>query len=151
MAGTPKQRAAYAWIDQNGGEDFIFERVASGEPLTQIAKSIGLSRAVLSRWCNYEVRRERYHHAKQESAGALIDQGTEILDNAPWQAAQLAKARAEWRKWQAGIHNEKYRDKAQGGATVNIENLHIGALQQAPQQAGRTIEHEAQQLPDWTE
>lgn len=148
---TPIKRAAYAWLDELGGTEFICERVASGEPLSQIAKSIGLSRPMLSKWCNEPERKDRYTNARRESAGALVDQGTEILDNSNWREVQLAKARAEWRKWQAGIHDETYRDKQDIGTQVNVENLHIGALQQAPRQAAHIIEHDAQQLPDWTE
>lgn len=153
MAGNRVRRELEEWIDVCGGQEWLFDRISEGESLSQLARELGTTRPQLSRWCNEACRQAAYRHARRDSAGALVDRGMEIIDGTHWRETQKARNQAEYRKWLAGVYNDEYAtDKGKPGQTINIEQLHIGALQQAHEHAAsRTIEHQPADLPDWAE
>lgn len=146
MAGTKKKRDLTVWIENLGGMEWLFDKVASGETVSSIARELGVNRAMLSFWMNNSVRQKQYQEAKRLSASALVEQGLEILDNASFQEASLAKNRADYRKWLASMRDDQYADVTGGSVTLSIEALHIGALQHAntkqqEKQVNNIIEH----------
>lgn len=147
MAGTKKKRELTQWIDSVGGMEWLCERIASGETVTQLAREFGVSREMLSGWMNHTTRQAQYKEAKRKSASALVDQGMEILDNASFQEATIAKHRADYRKWLASMRDDQYADSTGGTVHLSIDALHIGALQHAnkarlEKQVNNVIEHD---------
>ena len=133
MAAKPITRAAHATIRKAGGEAFVFAQVAEGKTLKSIAEELGITRPILSAWCNAAPRKDAYIHARRAAADTLVEQGLEIADSArdPTEVP-AAKLQADYRRWMAGkIDRESWGD--QHGALVNIDlgQLHLEALRAA--------------------
>ena len=137
MAAKPITRAAHAKIRSVGGEAFIFAEVLSGRTLKDIAESLGISRPILSAWCNAPTRRDAYVRARREAAGSLVEEGLAIADSARDPAdVPSAKLRSDFRKWMAARMNSDAWGEQRGAAvTVEITALHLDALRQS----GRVI------------
>lgn len=144
MAGRPYLRRFEQRIQEEGGDDAIFDRVAAGEPLKKIAESYDTSVTTLYRWI-YGGRPSQdpnkppspralaYKEAKAMSAEPLADEAGEILDSAkPVTSAEatIVKARAEHRRWLAGIRDREQFGDAQPQVAVNVSlgDLHFEAL-----------------------
>lgn len=140
MAGTPKFQLLCKAIEECGGEEYIWERVADGDSMKTIAQSLGFSRGLLYKWINRdkERRRAKLKEARELSADAHAEDAGEVLDDLSEQPGvtsaevQLANARANYRKWLAGVRNrEEYGERQQAGITVNVGSLHLDALRAA--------------------
>jgi hypothetical protein len=125
-------------VQEAGGDEVIFGRIAQGETVESVMQSHGRGRKMFYAWIRTggEERRERFEEAQRLSAEALVDQGGEILDQAAaaGSTAQVmaAKSRAEWRKWLAGVRApDTYGDKSGVQISVNIGQLHLDALRVA--------------------
>ena len=133
MAGKMITKMAHATIRKAGGENYVFDLVASGRSLKDIAEELGVSRPILSTWCNNPARRESYRQARQAAADSLVEEGLAIADSVrePTEVPG-AKLRADFRRWMAARMNaESWGDRT--GALVNIDlgRLHIEALRAA--------------------
>lgn len=143
MAGRPALRMLERRIEEEGGDDVIFDRVAAGESLKSIAGSYDISVTQLYRWIyggrtsphptDPTPRTLAYKEAKAMSAESLADEAGEILDDArPVTSAEatMTKARAEHRRWLAGIRDrEQFGDaQPQLAVNVNLGDLHLQAL-----------------------
>ena len=133
MAGKTITTMAHAAIRKAGGEDFIFDQVASGRSLKDIAAELGISRPILSTWCNAPARRDSYRQARQAAADALVEEGLAIADGVcdPSEVPG-AKLRADFRRWMAARMNSESWSE-QRGALVNVDlgQMHLDALRQA--------------------
>lgn len=140
MAGSPIWKRIKAKIAAAGGVEFLCARIADGASLTELGRQFGTTRHYVYRYIKGvggEVGLRMYAEAKKERASALVDEGLDILD-APAEdgpAVSRAKNRAEFRRWLASVANRaEYGapDKlGPGGVTVNVQNLHLSALQAA--------------------
>lgn len=132
MAAKPITRAAHAKIRTAGGEAWVFSQVADGRTLKALAEELGISRPMLSAWCNAAPRRDAYTHAKRAAADALVEEGLAITDRVSDPSeVPAAKLQADFRRWMAGkINREAWGD--QHGALVNVDlgQLHLEALRQ---------------------
>lgn len=129
MAAKPITREAHAKIEQAGGEEFIFMRVAAGHTLKALAEELGVSRPILSQWCNKAQRRDRYGRAKQEAAASLVEDGLKIVDGASPLDVQVAKLRSDYRKFLAAKMNPADWGEEKGAQLqVNIGELHLQAV-----------------------
>ncbi|WP_028491436.1 hypothetical protein [Thioalkalivibrio sp. ALE19] len=138
MAAKPITRAAHATIRKAGGEAYVFGQVAEGRTLKAIAEDLGISRQILSTWCNRPQRRDALTRARQEAAGALMDEALAITDNAEEDATALQKVKqqADLRKWLAGRLSPQQWGDTGPGVQVNIGQLHLDALRQV----GRVVD-----------
>jgi hypothetical protein len=107
IPGRPFRREVHRRIKEAGGFQAAYERVAEGETLASIAKSLGCSRDLVHDILTQtDDRRALYENARRESASAHAEKGLEIID-APLHAqasnadVQLRKERANYRKWLA--------------------------------------------------
>ena len=129
MPGKQVTRLAHAQIVKAGGESLVFSRVANGETLTAIARDLGVSRPLLSDWANDAQRRDAYIRARQMAADALVDESIEIVDEADPQTVQVARLRADTRRWIAGkLHREQWGEREGPTVAIQINNLHSGSL-----------------------
>ncbi len=133
MAGKMITAQAHATIRKAGGETFIFDQVASGRSLKDIAEELGVSRPILSTWCNAPARRESYRQARQAAADALVEEGLAIADSVR-EASEVpgAKLRADFRRWMAARMNaQSWGDQTGALVSVDLGKLHIEALRAA--------------------
>ncbi len=133
MAAQPIKRRLLADIKQAGGWEKVFERIASGETQTGIAKGFGVSQGFLSRILNQdEERRRAFREAKRQAAQAYADEAKQIVDDVPADRDEIAKARerAGVRKWLAGVYDrEQFGEPVPGlDVTLNVGELHLAAL-----------------------
>jgi hypothetical protein len=145
MSGRPRFWALVEAIAAKGDEDndpdgeaWVFDQIADGKSLQNVADDLKVGRSTLWRWVNQHgpdsTRRKAFEAARELSAYALEDQGADVLDDLAdkdfeSQDVALAKARSDYRKWQASIRNKNFRDQASAGnVTVNIQTLHLEAL-----------------------
>lgn len=129
MPGKSKTRAAFALIEKSGGEQFILNRVAEGATLKQLAEELGISRPMLSAWCNNSTRQDAYARARRAAAEAYMDQGLEILDNASPEDVQVARARSDFRKYLAArLDPVVWSEKPTNELTIDLGALHLAAV-----------------------
>lgn len=158
MAGRPKVKADLAILKNLtvGDTDHIFDRLADGEMLYQIAEGFRVGRAALYRWILASPSREaRYKQCREFSASTFAEQAVVIADDqtrdTQEQAVQRDKLRIDTRRWIASRW-DRITYGEQRGAEVNISlgTLHIDALRAAaplpePPSRQRVIEARAEE------
>jgi transcriptional regulator with XRE-family HTH domain len=141
MPGRPKTRAAFALIEKSGGEHLILNRVAEGTTLKQLAEELGISRPMLSAWCNHPTRQDAYTRARRAAADAYMDEGLEILDKAQPEDVHVARARSDFRKYLAArLNPSAWSEKPSTELTIDLGALHLAAVKAVS--ANRKLESE---------
>lgn len=151
MAGTPLMRKLEADIaNKPNGEEWVFEQIADGAPIGDIAKALGISRRFLYMWKDREGREDRRTkwatavrmsaEAEVEKAAAAMDVLDRMIDteDGPRERSftsaevQLATGRVKYRTWLAARKDpERYGDKTTTEVNVNFGQQHLAALQDA--------------------
>jgi hypothetical protein len=133
-------------IEQQGGDQFILDRIASGESVGRIARSITLpgsdkpiSRPFMYTWKDANTdRAEGWALAMKVSGEALAEKAGDVFEDLPegFDKDQLGKAKAqsEYYRWLARMRDrEGFGDKTVGDTVVNILSVgeqHLQALMQ---------------------
>jgi len=134
VPGQPKLNALAAAVEEAGGDAVVFDRIADGAYLTEVAEEWDVSSQLMRKWIRLTPeRRKAYEAAKRDSGDALVEAAGEVLDNASVLSSQhIAKARAQsgFKTWLAGKRDrEQYGDDAaQVNLNVNLNSLHLEAL-----------------------
>lgn len=142
MTGQPVLHKLIRYVEAKGGDEWLLNRLADGESVGAIAKSIDLpghgsiSRPMLYNWRNKggEPRREGWRLALKASGHALAEDAGEALNELRGTGAtaaevSLARSRSEYLRWLAGKRNERYGEKATVvDLTLNVADLHLDAL-----------------------
>lgn len=121
-------------IAADGGYEAICTRVASGETLTQVARSYGVSRDLLRRYLGdkrFPARREAYQEAQRLGAAAVAESTRELADNANEllpASVNKAKLQIEQRKWEAGVRDPETYGPPKQQSVVVLGDLHLDAL-----------------------
>jgi hypothetical protein len=151
MASRPNLQALAKAIEKIGGDDVIFDQIAEGLPMREIAAPFGFSRQMIYAWIHSPTvgggpdRERRWEEAKAIAAHSLIERAGEILDEAdPANSAEasIIQARSNHRKWLASVYNRKaYGEDTPGkiDLNLNIGSLHLDALRVSGSMAGRPI------------
>jgi hypothetical protein len=148
VAGMPVRSDLEDTIELMGGDQWVFERLAGGATVTQLAKALGVSRGVLSWWCNSDCRKDAYLRARKSGAAALAEDSLAIADNAKPIDVQVARLRVEHRRWMASkLDPDRWETQKGPAIQVNVANLHIDALRKPS--ANPVIEHDNSDLPDY--
>ena len=165
MAGRVLRKRILADIEKHGGAEFLYEEIASGKTITQLAVGYGCSRQYLSTSINtvpeYVAILGR---ARADAADALVDQGLDMVDSLDGlsTSAEIASTRekVQWRKFMAGSYNQdRYGNRPQTNVTVSISDMHLDALRKVNsdiaaidaedrQREALTIEADYEELPD---
>jgi hypothetical protein len=151
MAAKPIERFVKKQIADQGGWPRITERLASGETVADIARSLltpqgqSISRSFLSRLLHDDPERSTaVKAARKEGASAMVDDALHIVDSAPADrdSVNKAKVRAELRVKVAGfIDRESWGEqKQQVNVNVNQFDLHLDALRHRMVEASRPLE-----------
>ena len=132
MAGRPVRRNMLQRIEAAGGDDWLLEQVAAGRTLASIAEDVGITRPKLNAYLREEARRDSYVRAQEQAASALVDQSLAIVDAAEPQTVQVAKLRADTRRWIAGKLDRTQWGEQQGPlVNIDLGQLHLEALRSA--------------------
>lgn len=139
-----KLEALEATIAERGGEDALWDRLASTEDIVDLAREYGTTLRTLNAWKNKsDDRRTSWDEALQISAHAFAAEGKAILDELHTKANKkyadrlesahvaLATARANQRLKLAAARNPAAygeRPQVQVNASFNIQQLHLEAL-----------------------
>ena len=134
MAGKALRKRILTDISNSGGTDWLFDQVASGITVAEIARQYGCTRSYVSRAINsvpeYKAALEG---AREEAADALVEQGLEMVDSldADSSSNEIAATREKvnFRKFMAGSMNQnKYGTRPQSNVTISIGDMHLDAL-----------------------
>ncbi len=130
------------FIEDNGGDRWVLDRLANGDRVGDIAadciikKHGPISRPFLYRWrdrtddrrAGWKAAMQDAAHAHAEEAGEVWDKVAELEDPTTGQVA-VARGRSEYKRWLAGRLNEEYRDGPQVQvAILAAGDLHLDAL-----------------------
>jgi hypothetical protein len=165
MAGRPKMRALETTISEKpGGEDWLYEQLADGVTVGELAAQLGISRRYLYMWRDQpnhrDRRREMWSEAIRISAEVdadLIGVEFDRLDRViatdeegnpvrriPHSAeVALATGRAKFRQWRAACKDpERFGRKDRNvNVTVSVQQDHLAAIKRAKQLRPRPPEH----------
>ena len=134
MAGKALRKRILTEVASNGGADWLFDQIASGITVAELARQYGCTRSYVSRSLNsvpeYAAALTK---ARGEAADALVEQGLEMVDglsgaSSPTEIA-ATREKVQWRKFMAGSMNqERYGTRPQSNVTLSIGDLHLDAL-----------------------
>jgi len=154
VTGQPKLTALASSIEEAGGDDVIFDRIADGAYLTVVAEEWDVSSQLLRKWIRLTPERAKlYEIAKRHSADALVEDAGKTLDTASTVSSQhIAKARAKagFKQWLASKRDrEQYGDEqAQVNLNLSLGGLHLDALRtrarviEVPPEDTEILDHE---------
>ena len=81
MAGKALRKRILSEVADNGGADWLYDQIASGVTVAEMARQYGCTRSYVSRALNsipeYKVA---LSGAREEAADALVEQGLEMVD-----------------------------------------------------------------------
>ena len=151
MAGGKYTQDLFERIRLAGGEELVFPLLREGMTVTAATKWINenvdtladMSRGMLSTWCNMEERKERYLEARRVGAGMQAEDAMDIVDAANPLDIQVARERANMRKWLSSkMDKETFGD---GGVNVhlNVANLHLDAVREMGKAPPARLEEQA--------
>jgi transposase-like protein len=134
MAGKALRKRILTEVASNGGADWLFDQIASGVTVAELARQYGCTRSYVSRSLNsvpeYAAALTK---ARGEAADALVEQGLEMVDglsgaSSPTEIA-ATREKVQWRKFMAGSMNQdRYGTRPQSNVTLSIGDLHLDAL-----------------------
>ena len=134
MAGKALRKRILTEVASNGGADWLFDQIASGVTVAELARQYGCTRSYVSRSLNSVPEyAAALNKARGEAADALVEQGLEMVDglsgaSSPTEIA-ATREKVQWRKFMAGSMNqERYGTRPQSSVTLSIGDLHLDAL-----------------------
>ena len=150
MAAKPIERFVKKQIAEQGGWPRILERIASGETVADVARTLlkpdktSISRGFFSRLLHDDPERSTaVYKARDEGSDAMVDEGLHLVDTASTDrdSIQKARVRAELRLKVAGLVNrERWGESKQAvSVTVNTASLHVDALRHRIIEASRPL------------
>jgi hypothetical protein len=175
MAGNPFLRLVLQRVREKGGWSPVLERVAAGESLTKIAATYECSRhSMYKLFHKNEKLWDLFVEARRESAMALAEEGTEILDElsrpnpdgsirvVTREDIALGRERVAQRRWLAQAYDRDTfgLQTPESGLNLSVGALHLRVLMAPPTQPAlpsgsqpRAVEaeFEVEELPNETE
>ena len=140
MAGKAFKKKILTEIADNGGAEWLYDQIASGITVAELARQYSCTRSYVSRAINsipeYKTAMEG---AREEAADALVEQGLEMVDglSALSTSNEIAATREKvnFRKFMAGSLNQnKYGTRPQSNVTISIGDMHLDALRKVNSQ-----------------
>jgi len=134
MAGKALRKQILSDVADQGGADWLFDQIASGVTVAELARQYGCSRSYLSRALNSnEAYRKVLAEARVEAADALVEGGLEMVDqlneNSTSNEIAATREKVNYRKFMAGSLNQaKYGTRPQNNITLSIGDMHLDAL-----------------------
>jgi len=133
VAGQPVKRRVFGELDKR--EEWFFDEVRGGRPVTDIADELATSRGMIYKWIRAGggERQARMREARSDSAHAHVEDAGDILEKLADQEVsppevRLAEARAGHRRWLAEKFNRNDYGQPEQTTIVQIGELYLGAL-----------------------
>src|SRR5690348_17103016 len=129
MAAKPIERFVKKQIQDQGGWDRILERIASGETVADVARTLlrpdgqAISRSFFSHMLHRDDERSKaVLKARDEGSDAMVDHGLHLVDSAAPDRDSInkAKVQAEMRLKVAGFINRERWGEHKQGTTVEL-------------------------------
>jgi len=113
-----------------GGEERIWDRVASGQTILSLCNEVGMSAGRFYDWVNKsEERTAALARAREVGAHSLVDQTAEIVDTATAADVAVAKLRTENRwKMAKAFNRAQYGDQQGPLVQINMGDMALDAL-----------------------
>ena len=138
MAAKPIERFVKQQIQEQGGWPRILERIASGETIADISRTLQrtdgkpISRNFLSQLLHADQERSaKVKEAQIEGASAMVDDALHLVDSArpDRDSINKAKVQGEIRLKVASLRDrEQWGDRAQVQVSINVASLHLDSL-----------------------
>lgn len=143
------RRALLAAVEAAGGWGEIIDRIASGETLAAVGRSLGYQRQMFSKIANEDPERKALlEEARRISAAALADECLDIADSASPSipgSDRIAALRINTRRWLASRHDPgTYGEQKAPLVQINAQMMHLDALRQIE------AEYDRRQIPGFT-
>ena len=121
------------WLTEN--KSLVEEVLASGAGIRDAMHELDVGRGAWDRWLGTPTGASVLAAARKVKAERLADETLEIADNAEEDRDAIGKAklRIGARQWLASAWARDTYGKDKEQATINVEHLHLGALQHAPE------------------
>lgn len=151
MAAKPIERYVKRQIAEQGGWPRILERIASGETVADVARTIlraptgpCISRSFLSNLLHHDPERSALvQQARIEGASAMVDESLHLVDRAPVDRDSVNKANVQAQlrlKVASFIDRASYGEqKQQLNVNVSVNSLHVEALRHRIVEASRPL------------
>lgn len=159
MAAKPIERYVKRQIQEQGGWPRILERIASGETVADVARTlyrtpvdpanphavrVSISRNFLSTILHADPERSKLVlSARHEGAAAMVDESLSLVDRAPVDRDSVNKAnvQAQLRLKVAGfIDRAQFGEQKQAvNVNVSVNSLHVDALRHRIVEASRPL------------
>lgn len=120
-----------ATINAAGGDDELYERIATGLTIIQLAQSLGVPNKLLSTYLNRDTQAQRrLSESRTRGASALAEQALGIADGATNDNDRACKLQIDTRKWLASRWDKETYGETKAGVVVNVDlrTLHLDAL-----------------------
>lgn len=150
MAAKPIERFVKKQIQEQGGWDRILERIASGEKIAGIARTLyrpdgpAIDRSTLSHMLHRAIEMPRVVEAQKEGASADAEHAVLGVEDAPLDrdAIQKAKVVADVKLRYAGlVDREKWGETRQAvNVQLNVTEFHLDALRHRIVEASRPLQ-----------
>ena len=137
MVAQKLTRAGCKRLDEEFGEDWVFERVMAGRTIASLQRETGVGNRIFYTWLHGgpknnrdESRWGRYMEARRIASDTLAEETLQIADEcATAEEVAVAKLKIDTRKWLAGAMNpESYGNRPATQVNVNLGDMHIQAL-----------------------
>ena len=134
MAGKALRKRILTDVANNGGADWLYDQIASGVTVSEIARQYGCTRSYVSRAINSKPEyKAALEGAREEAADALVEQGLEMVDGLDGDSSSneiaATREKVNFRKFMAGSMNQnKYGTRPQNNVTISIGDMHLDAL-----------------------
>jgi len=134
MAGKALRKRILSEVADNGGADWLYDQIASGVTVAEMARQYGCTRSYVSRALNsipeYKVA---LSGAREEAADALVEQGLEMVDQlgSTSTSNEIAATRE---KVTGSMNQNKYGTRPQNNVTLSIGDMHLDALRKVNSQ-----------------
>ena len=134
MAGKALKKKILTDVADNGGADWLYDQIASGVTVAEMARQYGCTRSYVSRSLHtvpeYKAALEG---AREEAADALVEQGLEMVDELSALSSSneisATREKVNFRKFMAGSMNQsRYGTRPQTNVTLSIGDMHLSAL-----------------------
>ena len=137
MVAQKLTRAGCKRIDEEFGEEWVFERIMAGRTVASIQKEINIGHRIFYSWLHGgpkatrdETRWARYQEARRIASDTLAEETLQIADEcASPEEVGIAKLKIDTRKWLAGAMNpETYGNRPATQVNLSLGDMHIQAL-----------------------
>lgn len=123
MAGNPKKKTDVAKLETLG-RDAVGDLLEQGKSLTDICKTLAVSKRALNDWLEAPEQSGLLSRARARAADQLAAETLEIADQATPEETQVARLRTDVRRWLAS----KWAPSVYGEQKGNLVNISLHGM-----------------------